>query len=49
MNSCYNKAYKKSYLAVHTYNNNKKNLVLMYLSKIPEVSYDISICLNVII
>lgn len=35
---CTNKAYKKSCPVLHTYNNEKKNLILMYLSKISEVS-----------
>ena len=43
------KAYKKSCLVVHTYNNKKKNLVLMHLPKIPEVSQGIGSYLAAII
>lgn len=35
------KAYKKSYLVVYTYNNKKKNLVLMHLSKILDINQGI--------
>ena len=46
---CNDKAYKKSHLVVHTYNDEKKNLVLMYSSKILEVSQGIDSCLVAII
>ena len=37
-NWCNDKVYKKSYPVVPSYNNGKKNLVLIYLSKILEIS-----------
>lgn len=43
------KAYKKNRLVMHTYNNEKKNLVLMHLPKIPRVNQSISSCFAVII
>lgn len=39
-----NKVYKKIYLVIHTYNNRKKNLVLIYLSKIPTINQTIIFC-----
>lgn len=44
-----NKAYEKSCLVIHTQNNEKKNLMLIYSPKIPEVSQDIGSCLATII
>ncbi len=49
---CTDKAYEKNRLVVHAYNDEKKNLknlVLIYLPKIPEVSQSISFCLAAII
>ena len=45
---CNDKAYEKSRPVVHTYNDEKKNLVLMHSPKIPEVSQGIGSCLAVI-
>ena len=39
---CINKANEKSRLIMHTYNNEKKSLMLMHSPKILEVSQDIS-------
>ena len=44
-----NKAYEKSCLVMHTYNNRKKNLVLMHSLKILGVSQGIDSCLTAII
>ncbi len=38
---CIDKAYKKNRPVVHTYNDEKKNLVVMHLSQIPEVNQSI--------
>ena len=43
------KIYEKSCLVVHTYNDKKKNLMLMHSPKIPEVSQSIGSCLATII
>ena len=45
---CNDKVYEKSRSLVHTYNNEKKNLVLMHSRKIPEVSQGIGSCLAII-
>lgn len=42
------KVYKKSCPVIYTYNNGKKNLVLIYLPKISRVSYSIVSCLTTI-
>ncbi len=49
---CTDKAYEKNRLVVYTYNDEKKNLknlVLIHLPKIPEVSQSIGSCLTAII
>lgn len=46
---CTIKANKKIYLIGYIYNNNKKNLILMHLLKILEVSQNISFCFVAII
>ena len=43
------KAYEKSRLVMHTYNDKKKNLVLMHSPKISKVSQSISSCFAAII
>ena len=45
---CNDKVYEKSRPVVHTYNDEKKNLMLMHSPKIPEVSQGISSCLAAI-
>ena len=46
---CTNKVYEKSRPVVHAYNDEKKNLVLMHLPKIPGVRQGIGSCLTAII
>lgn len=46
---CTDKAYIKNRSVLYTYKNEKKNLILMHLSKILEVSQDNSSCLIIII
>ena len=46
---CIDKADEKSRSVVHAYNDEKKNLMLMHSSKIPEVSQGIDSCLAAII
>lgn len=46
---CIDKAYKKSCPNMHAYNDDEKNLVLMYSPKIPRVSQGISSYLAAII
>ena len=43
------RAYEKSHSVVHVYNNEKKNIVLGYLLKIPRVSQGIGFCFTAII
>lgn len=43
------KSYKKSCFVIHTYNNENNNLILIYLSKISQVSQGISFHLTIII
>lgn len=45
-NSCINKVYKKSCPFMYAYNNEKKNLILIYSPKILRVSQSIGFCLN---
>lgn len=46
---CIDKTNEKSSSVIHVYNDKKKNLVLMYLPKIPRVSQDIGFYLTAII
>ncbi len=46
---CNDKVYEKSRPVVHTYNDEKKNLVLIHSPKIPEVSQGIGSCPTAII